>query len=42
MDPTGSVEGWRRDLVHFAYSIKIADNSAHSLVTGDELLLTVD
>ena len=35
MDPTGSVEGWRRDLIHVVYRIKIADNPAHRLLTGN-------
>jgi hypothetical protein len=35
VDPAGSVEVWRRDLIIFAYRIQIADNPAHSLVTGD-------
>jgi hypothetical protein len=35
VDPTGSLEVWRNDLVHFAYRVIMADNPAHSVQTGD-------
>ena len=35
MDPTGSLEVWKRDFVLFVYGNQIADNPAHSLQTGD-------
>ena len=40
MDPTGSLEVWRSDLVLFVYRNEIADNPAHSLQTSDYLLVT--
>ena len=35
VDPTGIVEGWRRDIRLFAYGIQMDNNLAHSLVTDD-------
>ena len=35
MDPTGSLEVWRRDLRFFSYRNKMADNPPHSLQTVD-------
>jgi hypothetical protein len=35
VDPTGSLEGWRRDLKLFVYMIKIAENPPYNIVTGD-------
>jgi len=35
VDSTGSLEVWRGYLRLFTYSIKMADNPAHSLVTGN-------
>jgi len=34
VDPTGSVEVWRRYLILFAYRIHIAENPAYNVVTG--------
>jgi len=40
VDPTGSLDVWRRDLRLFVYRNEIADNPARSLQTGDYLLVT--
>jgi len=42
VDPTGSLEVWRRDFIHFTQRSQMNDNPSRSLVTGYLWLVTSD